>query len=69
MERTELMLVEGANRLRAVRVSRHRLNGESRRVRDDGMLWKGTALMRFALSPPSILFFRMRLNSDCSHAT
>jgi UDP:flavonoid glycosyltransferase YjiC (YdhE family) len=51
MERTELMAGERANRLRAVRVSRHGLNGEIRRVHDDRMLWKGTALMRLAPIP------------------
>jgi hypothetical protein len=51
MERTELMVGEGANRLRAVRVSRHRPDGESRRVPDDRMLWKGTTFMRFAHFP------------------
>jgi hypothetical protein len=51
MERTELMVGEGANRLRAGRLSRHRPDGESRRVPDDRSLWKGTALMRFAPFP------------------
>jgi hypothetical protein len=43
--------VEGTNRVRAVRVSHHRPIGESRRMPDDRMLWKGTALMRFAHFP------------------
>jgi hypothetical protein len=49
MERNDLMAGVGANRLRAGCHSRHRLDGESRRFPDDRMLWKGTALMRFAL--------------------
>jgi hypothetical protein len=48
MERTDLLVGERANRLRAVRVSRHRPSRESRRVSDNRMLWKGNALMRFA---------------------
>jgi hypothetical protein len=55
MDRTELMVGEEANRiragLRAVRVSRNCPNGESLRVPDDRMLWKGKALMRFAPFP------------------
>jgi hypothetical protein len=51
MERTELNVGERANRLRAVRVARHRPNGESRRVHDYRMLWKWTALMRFVPFP------------------
>jgi hypothetical protein len=51
MERTELMVGERTNRLRAVRVSRHRPIGESRRVHDDRILLKWTALMRFASFP------------------
>jgi hypothetical protein len=35
----------------AVRLSRHRPDGECRRVPDDRMLWKGNALMRFAPFP------------------
>jgi hypothetical protein len=42
------MFGEGASRLRVGRLSRHRPDGEKRRVPDDRMLWKGTALMRFA---------------------
>jgi hypothetical protein len=48
MERSVLMEGEGANRLRAGRLLRHRSDGESRRMPDDWMLWKGTALLRFA---------------------
>jgi hypothetical protein len=51
MERTELMVGEGANRLRTGRISRHRPDGESRRVPDDRMLWKETTIMRFATFP------------------
>jgi hypothetical protein len=51
MERTELMVGEGVNRLRAGRLSPHRPNGESRRVTDDRVLWKGKALKRFAPFP------------------
>jgi hypothetical protein len=46
-----LIFLEGANRLRAVRVSRHRPKGESRRLPDNRMLWICTALMRFAHFP------------------
>jgi hypothetical protein len=45
------MLLEGTNRLRAGRLSRHRPDGESRRVPNDRMLWKWTALMLFATFP------------------
>jgi hypothetical protein len=48
MERTDLMAGEGANRLRAGRLSRHRPEGECWRVPDYRMLWKGNALIRFA---------------------
>jgi hypothetical protein len=51
MERTDLKVAEGANRLRAGRLSRHRPDGESRRLPDDRMLWKWTNLMRFAHFP------------------
>jgi hypothetical protein len=51
MERTELMLGEGVNRLSAGRLSRNRTVGESRRVIDDRMLWMWTALMWFASFP------------------
>jgi hypothetical protein len=51
MERTELMVGEGANRIRAGSLSRHRPVGESRRVPGDRMLWKWTALMLFAPFP------------------
>jgi hypothetical protein len=39
------MVGDGANRLRAGRVSCQRPDSESRRVLDEWMLWKGTALM------------------------
>jgi hypothetical protein len=48
MERTKLMVGEGVNRLRAGRLSPNRPDGESRRVPDDRMHWKGNGLMRFA---------------------
>jgi hypothetical protein len=48
MERTDLMAGEGTNLIRAGHLSSHRPDGESRRVPVDRMLWKGTALMRFA---------------------
>jgi hypothetical protein len=51
IERTELMEGEGAIRIRAERLSRHLPDGESRRVPDDRMLWKGNTLMRFAQFP------------------
>jgi hypothetical protein len=51
MERTDLMVREGSKRLRLGRPSRHRPDGESRQLRDDRMLWKGNALMRFAVYP------------------
>jgi hypothetical protein len=54
MERTELMVVEGANLLRAGRLSRHRPEGESRLGTDERMLWKGNTLMRFAPIPTII---------------
>jgi hypothetical protein len=60
MERTELILGEGANRLSVGRISRHRPDGESRRVPDDRMLWKGTTIMRFAPFPT--------INSDHSNS-
>jgi hypothetical protein len=60
MERTELILGEGANRLRALHVSRHRPNDENRRVPDNRMLWEWNALMRFAHLPT--------INSDLSNA-
>jgi hypothetical protein len=50
-ERTELKLGEGVNRNRAGRLSRHRRDGESRRLPDDRMLWKGNALKLFATFP------------------
>jgi hypothetical protein len=45
------MVVEGANRIREGRLSRHRSEGEIRQLTDDRMLWKGTTLMRFAPFP------------------
>jgi hypothetical protein len=51
MERTELMLGEGVNRLRAGRISPQLPDGESRRLTDDRMLGKGKVLMRFAPFP------------------
>jgi hypothetical protein len=45
------MAGEGANRLRAGRYSRNRPDGETRRVSDDRMLWKGTTLIRCAHFP------------------
>jgi hypothetical protein len=60
MERTELNVWEGTNRLRAGPLLRHRPEGENRRMPDDWMLWKWTALMRFATFP--------NINSDSSNA-
>jgi hypothetical protein len=51
MERPELMVVEESNQLRAGRYSRHRPDGDRRRMPDDRMLWKGTPLMRCAHFP------------------
>jgi hypothetical protein len=51
MERTELILGEGANRFSVGRLSRHRPDGESLRVPDYRMLWKGTALIMLAHFP------------------
>jgi hypothetical protein len=51
MERTDLMVGENSNRLSARRLSRHRVDGESRQVLDVRMLRKGTALIRFANFP------------------
>jgi hypothetical protein len=51
MERTELMVGEGATRLTAGRLSRHRPFGESRRVPDDPMLLKRNALKLIAQFP------------------
>jgi hypothetical protein len=60
---------EGANRIRAGRLSRHLPDGESRRLPDDRMLCKGNTLMRFAPFPTIISVFPMRLSSDVSHGT
>jgi hypothetical protein len=51
MERNELIVGEGAYRLRAGRLSRHRPDGESRRMTDERMLWNGATLLLFALFP------------------
>jgi hypothetical protein len=51
MEKTDLNVMEGANRLSAGRFSRHRPDGECRRVPDYRMLWKGNTLMLFAYFP------------------
>jgi hypothetical protein len=51
MERTELVVWEGANRLTAGRNSSLRPDSDSRRVPDDRMLSKGTSLMRCAPFP------------------
>jgi hypothetical protein len=45
------MVGEGANRLTAGPYSRHRPDGESRRVLDERVLWKETALTRCANFP------------------
>jgi hypothetical protein len=50
-ERTELILGEGAKRLRAVRVSRHGPKSENRQLPDNRMLWKWNALMPIAPYP------------------
>jgi hypothetical protein len=59
----------GANRLRAGRLSRLVPEGESRRLPDDLMLWKGTTLKRFAPFPTTNSVFPMRLSSDVSHGS
>jgi hypothetical protein len=51
MERSDLIKGEGANRLSAGCLLRHRPDGESRRMPYEWMLWKGNALMRFAPIP------------------
>jgi hypothetical protein len=51
MVRSEFVVGEGANRLRAGRPSRHRPDGEGRRLPDERMLWKWTTLMRFSNFP------------------
>jgi hypothetical protein len=61
------MVGEGANRLRAGLLSRHRPNGGSRQVTDDRMLWKVTTLMRFAPFPTINSVFPLWLSSDLSH--
>jgi hypothetical protein len=69
MERTELMVGEGVNRLRAGRISNHRPEGESRRVIDERMLWKGNALMRFAhiLTINSVLSIAAEIRLQSHH--
>jgi hypothetical protein len=69
MERTDLIVGEGANRLSAGRLSSHRPDGECRRLHDDGMLWKGTALMRFANLPTINSVLSNAPDPDYSHAT
>jgi hypothetical protein len=51
MERPELMVGEGANRISSGRISRHRPDGERRRMHEPRMLWKGNALKRYAHFP------------------
>jgi hypothetical protein len=51
MERSELKVGEVLNRLRPGTYSRNMPDGEKRRVPNDRMLWRGTALMRFAPFP------------------
>jgi hypothetical protein len=51
MKRTELMVWEGVNGLRAGRISPHRPEAESCRVIEDRWLCMGNALMRFAPIP------------------
>jgi hypothetical protein len=51
MERTELMLGVGSNRIRAGRLSNHGPDGESRRRPDDRKLWIRPALMQIAPFP------------------
>jgi uncharacterized protein YyaL (SSP411 family) len=60
MERTELMVWDGANRISSGRLSRHRTDGESRHVPDDRMLCNWNALMLFAIF--------LTINSVLSHA-
>jgi hypothetical protein len=69
MERTDLMVGECANRLRVGRLSCHRPDGETRRVLADRMLWKGTALMRFAPFPTINSVSSNAASSDGSHGT
>jgi hypothetical protein len=51
MERTKLMVGEGVKRLREGSLSPYRPGGESRRLTDYRILWKGTALLLFAPFP------------------
>jgi hypothetical protein len=69
MERTELMVGKGANRLRAGRLSRHLPDGEWRRLPDDRTLWTETDLMRFADFPTinSVLSKEAELRRQSRH--
>jgi hypothetical protein len=69
MDRTELIVREGANRMMAGRLSRHRPDGEIRRVPDYRMLWKWTAIIRFAHFPTINSVLSNLLSSDNNHAT
>jgi hypothetical protein len=69
MERTDLMVGKGANRLRAGRLPCHRPDGEIRHFLDDRMLWKGKALMRFAPFPTINSVSSNAAISDVSHGT
>jgi hypothetical protein len=51
MERSELIVGQEANRIRAGRLSRHRPDGESRRMPDDRMLWKWNTLKQYSHFP------------------
>jgi hypothetical protein len=51
MEPTVFIGGEGARILRVGRLSRHRPDGERRRLNDDRILWMGTALLRFSPFP------------------
>jgi hypothetical protein len=51
MTQTEQMVGEGVKQLRTGHLSRHRPDGESRRMPDDRMLYKWIALKRFAQFP------------------
>jgi hypothetical protein len=51
MEPTDLMVGEGAMRLRVGRLSRHRPVGECRQLPGDRILWEGTTLKRFSHFP------------------
>jgi hypothetical protein len=51
MERTEMIVGDGANCLRVGCLSLHRLLGERRRLPDVRLLWQGTSLLRIAPFP------------------